>query len=237
MAITQNVSPQGALPKNPTEPCKAVTLRNGRELGEVPSSELVLNKRADVELVPAKRTEIEQKVAEQPPTVPLPFPQRLQKQKADLTCKKFLEIQKQVHIYIPLMELLQEVIKYAKYIKDVVANKRRLTEFETVALIEECSSKVRSKIPSKLKDPGNFTISITIGNVEVGPALCDLGASINLMPTSVFRTLRLGEPRPTTINLPLSDRSLAYPDGIIEDVLVKLGPFILPVDFMNLTYC
>ncbi|XP_059292729.1 uncharacterized protein LOC132046182 [Lycium ferocissimum] len=108
--------------------------------------------------------------------------------------------------------------------------------FETVALTEECSSRVRSKILPKLKDPGSFTISITIGNIEVGLALCDLGASINLMPTSVFRTCGLGEPRPTTNTLQLADRSLAYPDDIIEDILVKVGPFILPVDFLILDY-
>ncbi|XP_059281361.1 uncharacterized protein LOC132035060 [Lycium ferocissimum] len=123
-----------------------------------------------------------------------------------------------VHINIPLVDLLQEVPKCAKYIKDVVANKGRWIEFETVALTKECSSKVRSKIPPKLKDLGSFTISITIGNVENGLAFCDLGASINLMPTS------------------LADRSLAYPDGIIKDVLVELGPFILPVDFVILDY-
>ncbi|XP_059294600.1 uncharacterized protein LOC132047594 [Lycium ferocissimum] len=117
----------------------------------------------------------------------------------------------------------------------MVANKRHWTEFETVTLTEECSSRVRSKIPPKLKDPGSFTISITIGNMEVGLALCDLGASINLTPTSVFRTLGLGEPRPMTITLQLADRYLAYPDGI-EDVLVKIGPFILPVDFVILDY-
>ncbi|XP_060200484.1 uncharacterized protein LOC132628736 [Lycium barbarum] len=142
----------------------------------------------------------------------------------------------EVHINIPLVEFLQEVPRYAKYIKDVVANKRRWTEFETVALTDECSSKVRSKIPPKLKDPGSFTISITIGNIEVGLALCDLGASINIMPTSVFRTLGFGKPRPTTITLQLADRSLAYPDSIIEDVFVKVGPFILSVDFVILYY-
>ncbi|XP_059281386.1 uncharacterized protein LOC132035085 [Lycium ferocissimum] len=104
------------------------------------------------------------------------------------------------------------------------------------ALTEECSSRVKSKIPPRLKDPGSFTTSITIGNIEVGLALSDLGASINLIPTSVFRTLGLGEPRPTTITLQLVDRSLAYPDGIIEDVLVKIGPFILPLDFVILDY-
>ncbi|XP_059284758.1 ervatamin-B-like [Lycium ferocissimum] len=113
----------------------------------------------------------------------------------------------EVHINIPLVELLQEVVKYAKYIKDVVANRMRWIEFEITVALTEKSSRVRSKIPPKLKDPGSFTISITIDNIEVGLALCDLG---------------LGESRPTTITLQLADRSLAYPDGIIEDVLVKI---------------
>ncbi|XP_070026669.1 uncharacterized protein LOC142182316 [Nicotiana tabacum] len=73
-----------------------------------------------------------------------------------------------------------------------MANKRRLTEFETVALIiEECSSRIQSKLPQKLKDPGSFTIQISIGNHAVGQALSDLGASINFMPLSIFRQLRL----------------------------------------------
>ncbi|XP_059277521.1 uncharacterized protein LOC132031550 [Lycium ferocissimum] len=178
------------------------TLRNSRELEKMP----LKNKRADAELVPAKRTETKQKVAEQP-----------------------------VYINISLVELLQEVLEYAKYIKNVVAIKRHFMEFKAVALTEECSSRVRDMIPPKLKDPGSFTILI-IGNIEVGLALCDLGASINLMPTSVLRILGLGEPRPTTVTLQLVDRSLAYPDGIIKDVLVKVGPFILPVDYIILDY-
>ncbi|XP_059295518.1 uncharacterized protein LOC132048850 [Lycium ferocissimum] len=194
-----NVRPPGSLPsdteKNPKK-CKAVTLRNGRELEEVPQKKKSI---AEAELIS-------------------------------------LRAEPNVHINLPLVELLQEVSKYAKYIKDVVANKWRWTEFKTVALTEECSSTVRSKIPPKLKGPGSFTISITIGNIEVGLALCDLGASINLMPTSVFQILGLGEPRPATIMLQLADRSLAYPDSIIEDVLVKVGPFILPVDIVIIDY-
>ncbi|XP_060211725.1 uncharacterized protein LOC132639283 [Lycium barbarum] len=169
MAIMQNVKPLGALPsdteKNHKE-CKAVNLRNGRELEEVPPKKKNV---AEAELIPAKRAEPEPKVVEQPVEEvvrpPPHFPQRLHNQKADSACKKFLKLLKQVHINIPLVELLQEVPKYAKYIKDVVANKRRWTEFET-----------------------------------------------------------------------LVDRSLAYPDSIIEDVLVKVGLFILPVDFVILDY-
>ncbi|XP_060182862.1 uncharacterized protein LOC132612789 [Lycium barbarum] len=225
--------PQGVLAsdteKNPKE-CEVITLRNGKALEEVPPKKKSI---AEAELIPAKRAEPKQIVAEQPVEEvvrpPLPFPQRLQKQKADSACKKFLELLKQVHINIPLVELLQEVPKYAKYIKDVVENKRHWTEFETVALTEECSSRVRSKIPPKLNDLGNFTISITIGNIEVGIALCDLGASINLMPTSVFRTWGLSEPMPTTITLQLADRSLAYPDDKSVPLIMGRG-FLATVD-------
>ncbi|XP_019242523.1 PREDICTED: uncharacterized protein LOC109222651, partial [Nicotiana attenuata] len=117
-----------------------------------------------------------------------------------------------------------------------MANKRRLTEFETVALTEECSSRIQGMLPQKLKDPGSFTIQISIGKTVIGRALCDLGASINLMPLSVFRQLGLGEPRPTTVILQLADRSLAHPEGVIEDVLVQVGSFIFPADFIILDY-
>uniref|UniRef100_A0A1S4AB16 Aspartic peptidase DDI1-type domain-containing protein n=2 Tax=Nicotiana TaxID=4085 RepID=A0A1S4AB16_TOBAC len=123
-----------------------------------------------------------------------------------------------MQINIPLVDILQEVPRYAKYIKDIVANKRRLTESETVALTEECISRIQSKLPQKLKDPSSFTIQISIGKHAVGRALCDLGASINLMPLSVLRQLGLGEPRPTTVILQLVDRSLEHPEGVIEDV-------------------
>ncbi|XP_075092383.1 uncharacterized protein LOC142172617 [Nicotiana tabacum] len=97
-------------------------------------------------------------------------------------------------------------------------------------------SRIQGKLPQKLKDPGSFTIQISIGKYVVGRALCDLGASINLMPLSVFRQLGLGEPRPTTIILQLVDRSLAHPEGVIEDVLVQVGSFIFPADFIILDY-
>ncbi|KAJ8761414.1 hypothetical protein K2173_001545 [Erythroxylum novogranatense] len=111
---------------------------------------------------------------------------------------------------------------YAKFLKEILSNKRRLEEYATVKLNEECSAILSRKLPPKLKDPGSFTYK----------ALMDLGASINLMPLSVFRKLGLTEPKPTTISLQLADRSITYPRGIIEDVLVKVEKFIFPVDFL-----
>ncbi|XP_070020830.1 uncharacterized protein [Nicotiana sylvestris] len=133
-------------------------------------------------------------------------------------------------------DAIRDIPKYAKYIKDIVANNRRLTEFEIVALTEECTSRVQNKLPQKLKDPGNFTTPVRIGNVDVGHALCDLGASINLMPLSLYKKLGLGAPKPTTVILQLADRSIAYLEGVIEDVLLKIGKFIFPADFIILDF-
>ncbi|XP_062117899.1 uncharacterized protein LOC133831554 [Humulus lupulus] len=98
---------------------------------------------------------------------------------------------------------------------------RRLGEFEKVALTEGCSAILKSKIPPKLKDLGSFTIHCSIGGRDVGRALCDLGASINLMPMSIFKMLGIGEARPTIVTLQLADHSMAHPEGKIEDVLAS----------------
>ncbi|XP_009763961.2 uncharacterized protein [Nicotiana sylvestris] len=170
------------------------------------------------------------------PRPPPPFPQRLQKKNDDRMFTKFLSMLSQVQLNIPLIDVLREIPKYAKYIKDIVAHKRRVTEFETVALTEECTSRVQNKLPQKLKDPGSFTIRVRIGNIDMGRALCDLGASINLMPLSLFKQLGLGAPRPTTVMLQLADRSIVHPEGVIEDVLLQIGKFIFLADFIILDY-
>ncbi|XP_016514476.1 uncharacterized protein LOC107831237 [Nicotiana tabacum] len=202
LASAQNTRPDGDFPsdieENPRAALNAVSLRNGIQLEEVQSKKrkkVTFNKRpTTIESISEKAKELEkpvgEAVAEQPPQLvarpPPPFPQRLQKLRDDAAYKKFLDILKQVDIHIPLVDILQEVPKYAKYIKDIVENKRRLTEFEIMALTEECSSRIHGKLPHKLKDPGSFTIQISIGKHDVGRALCDLGASINLMPLFVF---------------------------------------------------
>ncbi|KAK4726897.1 hypothetical protein R3W88_031814 [Solanum pinnatisectum] len=126
--------------------------------------------------------------------------------------------------------------RYAKYVKEIVANKNKLTEYETVAHTEECSSRIQNKLPNKLKDPGSFTVQITIGQSIHARRLCDLGASINLMPTSLYKILGLGSPKPTTIILQLADQSVARPEGVVEDVLVQVGSLIFPVDFVVLKF-
>ena len=105
---------------------------------------------------------------------------------------------------------------------------------EKVLLTEKCSSILQKKLPPKLKDPGGFTIPCTIGDFNFDKVLCDLGASVNLMPLSIFRRLGLGEVKPTTVSLQLVDKSIKHPRGVIENVLVKVDKFIFLADFIIL---
>ncbi|XP_065631235.1 uncharacterized protein LOC136068252 [Quercus suber] len=165
---------------------------------------------------------------------PIPLPQRLRKNNVDDQFSKFLSICKQSHINIPLIEALEQMHKYAKFFKDIISKKQKLEEHETIMLIEESSAILQKKLPPKLKDSRSFTIPCTIGKSYFDRVLCDLGASINLMPLSVFRKLGLGEVKSTTISLQLADRFIKYLRGVIEDVLVKVDKFIFPVDFIVL---
>ncbi|XP_070039570.1 uncharacterized protein [Nicotiana tomentosiformis] len=206
-----------------------VTLRNWRELVEVPKKKKELSGFEEervpipIEVDEKNKTESEH-ISERVPPL---FPQRLRKKNDDHMFHKFLDMLKQIHLNIPLVDMLCDVPKYAKYIKDIVANKRRLTEFETVALTVECTSKIPHKLPQKLKDPSSFTIPVRIGEIDVGRALCDLCASINMMLLSVFKILGLGASRPTTVMLQLADRSYVYPEGVDEIVPIILGQPLL----------
>ncbi|XP_061344598.1 uncharacterized protein LOC133290247, partial [Gastrolobium bilobum] len=146
-----------------------------------------------------------------------------------------MDVLKQLHINVPLVEALEQMPSYAKFMKDILSRKKGVKEYETVALSQE-SNRFLNKLPPKLKDPGIFTIPCSIGNTYVGQALCDLGASINLMPKSIFTKLGIREARPTTVTLQLADRSITYPEGNIENVLVKVDKFIFPADFIVLDF-
>ncbi|RDX74243.1 hypothetical protein CR513_46042, partial [Mucuna pruriens] len=96
-------------------------------------------------------------------------------------------------------------------------SKKNLEEFKV-----ECFVVVLKKLPPKLKDPRCFTISCTMGNTHFEKVLCDLGASINLMPYSISKKFGLQEPQPTTISLQLANRTITHPLGIANNVLVKV---------------
>ena len=115
--------------------------------------------------------------------------------------------------------------------KDIISRHKKLGEHETIALTQCSSDALRNPLSVKCKDPGSFTIPYSIGGKNLGRALCDLGASINLMPLSVFKELNIGEAHPTTVTLQLADRSIKKLEGKIEDVLIKVDKFIFPRGF------
>ena len=118
---------------------------------------------------------------------------------------------------------------YAKFMKDIISKKRKLDEREVVSLSANCNAITQNNIPQKMQDPGSFTIPCTIGNYEFGKALCDSGESINLMPLSMLKSLSSGELTHTTMSLQMENRSMAQPEGSLEDVLAKVGKFIFLV--------
>ncbi|CAN6573008.1 unnamed protein product [Malus baccata var. baccata] len=123
---------------------------------------------------------------------------------------------------------------YGKFFKELNNYKRKYGPHEKVVVSENVSAVLQRKLPPKLKDPGSFSINITIRENKVEKAMLDLGASINLMPYSVYLQLGLGELKATTISLQLADRSVKYPRGIVEDILVQIDKLILPADFVVL---
>ncbi|XP_055802771.1 uncharacterized protein LOC129871971 [Solanum dulcamara] len=124
------------------------------------------------------------------------------------------------------------------FVKDIMANKSKLAEFETLVLTEECSSRILNKVklPAKQKDPGSFMVHVTIGKYSNARGICELSSSINLMPRYILKKLVLEKPKSTTILLQLADHSVARPDGIIEDVLVQVGFLIFLVDIIVLDF-
>ena len=107
-------------------------------------------------------------------------------------------------------------------------------EARTITLSAEVSAFISNTLPRKQKDPDSPLVSCSIGNLNFRKALLDLGASVNILPTHLFKSLKLGNLKPTSIVLSLGDKSLRYPRGMIEDVIVKVEGSCFPVDFLVL---
>ncbi|XP_021774135.1 uncharacterized protein LOC110738074 [Chenopodium quinoa] len=164
----------------------------------------------------------------QPRNVRLPFPQRFARSRLDVQFGKFLDVVKSLHVSIPFVDAMKEMPHYSKFLKDLLNGRR---EVETVSLTANCSAILSSKLPTKLQDPGSFSIPCSINEVHLGKALCDLGASVSLMPFSVYQKLNVGNLSPTNITLQLADRSTKLPIGKVEDIPLRVGKFTFPVDF------
>ncbi|XP_070020309.1 uncharacterized protein [Nicotiana sylvestris] len=158
----------------------------------------------------------------------------MKRENLDKQFSKFLDILKQLYINIPFTEALTQMPSYAKFLKEIMSSKRKLEEVSVVKHTEKYSAILQNKLPQKLGNPGSFIIPCTVGGAHFEKALCDSGASINLMPFSIFRKLEIGEMKDTCVSLQLADQSTKRPKEIIENVLVRVDKFVFPVDFIVL---
>ncbi|CAN6560251.1 unnamed protein product [Malus baccata var. baccata] len=166
-------------------------------------------------------------------SIPLnvPFPGRFRQSKKEEAEKDILETFRKVQVNIPLLDAIKQVPRYAKFLKELCTTRRRISNKEVVQVSENVSAVLQRKLPPKCKDPGSFTIPCVIGNTKFEQCMLDLGASINVMPYSIYASMNLGELKNDGVIIQLADRSNAYPKDVLEDVLVQVGNLIFPADF------
>ncbi|GJS33683.1 reverse transcriptase domain-containing protein, partial [Tanacetum coccineum] len=170
----------------------------------------------------------------------LPYPSRLNKQKIrekdDILASKFMEIFRNLHFELSFADALIHMPKFAPMFKKMLNNKDKLIELTKTPLNENCSAVVLKKLPEKLGDPGRFLIPCDFSEFDSYLALADLGASINLMPLSIWKKLQLSGLTETKMVLELADRTISKPTGVAENVFIKVGKFYFPADFVVLDF-
>jgi hypothetical protein len=245
-------APVGTFPRqpqpNPKGHANAVILRSGKEVNgpvdprlQNPAMYQKPDKTTTEQVSEPKEIEDNTQEAEEkekpyvpPPPYkpPIPYPQRLKSSKTANQFRKFVELLKQLNITIPFTEAITQMPSYAKFLKEILSNKKKIEDDETVTLTAECSAIIQNNMPPKLKDPGSFSIPCVIGKFVIDKALCDLGASISVIPLTICKRLSMGELRPTKMSVQLADRSIKYPVGILENVPVRVGQFYIPTYFI-----
>ncbi|GJR98483.1 reverse transcriptase domain-containing protein [Tanacetum coccineum] len=170
----------------------------------------------------------------------IPYPSRRNdernREKANYQIEKFYKIFQDMSFEISFADALILMPKFASTLKALIGNKEKLSEMARTPLNEHCSAVILNKLPEKLRDPGKFLIPCDFPGMDECLALADLGASINLMPLSMWKKLSLPELTPTCMTLELADRSISQPVGVAEDVFVKVGKFHLPADFVVIDF-
>ncbi|GKB46232.1 reverse transcriptase domain-containing protein [Tanacetum coccineum] len=164
----------------------------------------------------------------------IPYPRCLRKEKMEADYGKFLDMIRTVRINVPLINVLTRMPNYNKFLKEIVNNKHKIKQISAAFLSDESSAILQNKVPPKLGDPGSFLIPCNFNKTFSCNALADLGASINLMPYSLYAKLSLETLKPTKISVRLADRSFQYPVGIAKNMLIEVGKFTFPADFVIL---
>ncbi|XP_050897500.1 uncharacterized protein LOC127104362 [Lathyrus oleraceus] len=200
-----------------------------------------------IEIEPSVVVETE-KEKEKEYVPPVPFPHRILKNKRTGDGDKereILDVFIKVAVNIPLLGVIKQVPKYAKFLKDLCTSKKRLKGNERENLGRNISALIQPKhspekatvsslnqaIPQKCKDPGTFVIPCTIGDNKFNNCILDLGAGINVMPTSIYNNLDLGPLQHIGLIIQLANRSNARPIGVVEDVFVQVNDLIFPAYF------
>ncbi|XP_020232903.1 uncharacterized protein LOC109813177 [Cajanus cajan] len=192
---------------NPKEYFQAITTRSGKvvgsDIGVSGDNEGADNKEENSKLK-AVEEEIEKNEGESNKNEGvdnLPYPHAPSKKEKERQFLRFLDIIKKLQINIPFTEAMEQMPTYARFMKELLTKKRIILEEETVELEARCSATIQKSLPQKSRDPGSFTLPVSIGNLSVGKALLDLGASINLMPLSMLKKIGEVEVRPTRMTL------------------------------------
>ncbi|XP_073133223.1 uncharacterized protein [Henckelia pumila] len=223
---------------NPRENISAITLKNGKELEDqanvVPSP---TNKNKDNE-IKVKEKGINQHDALKGQFSPLFVYKRVPLFSLALNrnCESVKELNETFRRYgvnIPILDDIKPVPRCAKILKESCNTKRiqNLKECQGVKVGENVSAVLQINISIKCNDPGMFSIPCTVGDTKLEKAMLDLGASINVMPYSVYNYLKLGPLNKTAIVIQMAYRSTIYPRGVIEDILVKVEILVFPTDF------
>nr|GFC34129.1 hypothetical protein [Tanacetum cinerariifolium] len=175
-----------------------------------------------------------------PPSVnqqePVETSERKTSREDDILAAKFMEIFQDLHFELSFADALIHMPKFAPMFKKLLNNKDKLIELTKTPLNENCSAVVLKKLLEKLGDPGRFLIPCHFTGLDNCLALADLGASINLMPLSIWKKLRLPTLNDTKMVLELADRAISKPTGVAENVFFKVGKFYFPADFVILNF-
>ncbi|GJT37753.1 DNA-directed DNA polymerase [Tanacetum coccineum] len=219
---------------NPKQNVSAITLRSGKVLEEQPlkPSKRDLEKEIVKEGLTSQTDQPQETIRSQEEIkIPPPFPGRFAKSRKQEQEKEILKTFRKVEVNIPLLDAIKQVPRYVKFLKELCTLKRKLKGNEKVLLGENVSAMIQKKLPIKCKDPCMFTIPCKMGNVEIEREKLDLGASINVMPRSIYEAMNVGKLKETGVIIQLADRFYAYPDGVLEDILVQVKDLVFLADF------
>ncbi|XP_057759706.1 uncharacterized protein LOC130980088 [Arachis stenosperma] len=147
---------------------------------------------------------------------------------------RFLDSFASLNVNIPFIKVIQQMPAFIKYMKELLPKKSSLKGGQTIVMNRDCSTLIQTQLPAKRKDPGSFHVPCAIGEANFDRALCDLGASINLIPLSLVKRLQINEILPTDVVIRLADKTQKQAVGMVENMLLKVGKYFLPTDFVIL---